>query len=441
VSYLIVFRTSPDVDHMAPLAWKLLEEGETVHAVMSTPYDVAGDHRLELLRGYPRFELHELRPAGSQASQSRQLAGRARATLPYALWMLRRHRVRLVAVEWGYGLPPAYDRLRSPAGVAAVLRSLGSSLVRGEQPQQPRASFIVAARLLGIPTVCLPHGINIKLDPIANDEIAELVSRGDLDFSSRNRFAAYVLDSEHHRRMHLEYARGDPQVMQTWGSLRWAPDWFEVNRRLAPQFDWPGEPGDGLRVVFMVPKWKNRVDAPAAIELVRRIQALDGVSLAVMGHPRSHGEDGDPLRADSGVDWTRIHDISGANSVSVIREADVVVDVGSSIGMEVVLQGKVLVNPAYVHEIETLFDSLPGAAVTASSADEVVDYLRAHAAGQRHEMDPATRDELLREAVYGSRDPFDVPALYYERVSELAAGRCEANGSASATHPTSTCSS
>jgi len=421
VNYLIVFRTSPDVDHMAPLAWKLLEEGETVHGVMSAGYDVAGDHRLALLRRHTRFRLHELRPSG--ASRANRIAGRARATLPYALWMLRRHRVRLVAVEWGYGLPAGYDRLRTPAGAAVVLRSLGASLLRGDAPQQPRASFIYAARLLQIPVVCLPHGLSVKLDPIPNEEVAALVASGELDFSNRNRFAAYVLNTEHHRRIHLDLARGDPDVMQTWGSLRWAPDWFELNRRHAPPFQWPGDAGDRVRVVFMVPKWRNRVDAPATVELVRRIQAVEGVSMAVMGHPRSAGgADSDPLRADSGIDWQRIHDLTGLNSVSVIREADVVVDVGSSIGLEVVLQGKVLLNPAYLHEIETLFDTISGAAVIANCADEVVAYLQSHVAGEPHVVSGAAREELLREAVYGSHEPYDIPALYYERVSELAAG-------------------
>lgn len=423
MSYLIVFRTSPDVDHMSPFAWKLLEEGETVHAVMSVAYDVDGDHRLRLLREFPAFHLHELAPASTTHVQARGILARARATVPYALWMLRRHRVRLVAVEWGYGLPPAYDRLRSFAGVVAVLRSLAGSLVRGHEPQQPRASFIVAARLLGVPTVCLPHGLNIKLDPISSEELTEMFAAGTLDFSDRNRFSAYVLDSEHHRRMHIDMAHGDPEVMQTWGSLRWAPEWFEVNRRLAPPFTWPQGPDGLVRVVFMVPKWRNRVHAPAAIELLRRLQAVEGISLAVQGHPRSRGDDSDPLRAAPDIAWERIHDLTGHNSVSVIREADVVIDIGSSIGLEVVFQGKVLVNPAYVHELETLFDSLPGAAVTAVDADEVVAYLERHVAGAPHVLAASVRDRLLREAVYGSRDPFDVPELYYRRVREMATGQ------------------
>ena len=419
VSYLIVFKSSPDVDHMAPLAWKLLEEGETVHAVMSASHDVAGDHRFALLDSYPACQVHELRPAPGDTSRARALAGNARASLPYALWMLRRHRVRLLAVDWGYGLPDGYERLRSPAGAVAVAKSLGASLVRGGQWLQPRASFVVAARLLGIPTVCLPHGLSVKLDLASNDEIAAVVAaKGSLDVRDRNRFAAYVLNSEHHRQLLIEDAHGDPEVMQTWGALRWAPEWFEVNRGAAPRFDWPG---DGLRVLFMVPKWHNRVRVPAAVELVCRIQAVAGISLAVMGHPRLGIKDSDPLRADPRIDWSRLHDVSGHNSVSVIREADVVVDVGSSIGIEVVLQGKVLVNPAYVHELNTLFDSIAGTTVRAQSADEVVAYLQEHAAGRRHVVSDAAREELLRQAVYGLREPFDVPALYYERVRELAA--------------------
>ncbi len=413
MSYVIVFRVSPDIDHMAPLAWKLLEDGEEVHALVAPGYDVDDDPRLGLLRGYECFHLH--RPG-------RGFGGRWQATLPYALWFVRRNRIALVAVEWGYGLPEGYERLRSPAGIAAVARTLAASLLRaGRNPQQPRASFIAAARLSGVALVCLPHGLSVKLDVASNVEVAGMLARGTLDWRDRNRFDAYVLNTEHHRQMTLEHAGGDPAVMQTWGSLRWAPEWFELNRRLAPRLQWPGEPGARVKVAFMVPKWRNRVDAPAAIELFRRLHELDEISLAVVGHPRTGQGSGNPLRAAEGVDWSLVHDLSGRNSVSIIREADVVIDVGSSIGIEVIMQDKVLVNPAYLHEIETLFDTVSGCCVVARGTDQVLAYLRAHATGTPHRTSPAARAELLRHAVYGSRaEPFDVAGLYAERVRALA---------------------
>lgn len=418
MSYLFVFRTGPDIDHMSPLAWKLLEQGEHVEGVMSAGYDPAGDRRIELLCSYPRFRLHAAPPAEGRLNS---LRGYLRATLPAVLALLVRRRVKLVAVEWGYGLPAAYDRLRSPAGAVAVARSLGRSLLkaRSDPARQMRSSAVVGARLLGIPTVCLPHGLSVKLDMASNGEIVEMLERGPLPWKDRNRFSAFVFNTEHHRQWFLDNAEGDPAVMQTWGSLRWSPEWFAKNRSLAPPVSWPGAEGT-LKVVYMVPKWANRVHADAAIDLVRRLQEVEGISLAVMGHPRKKEGNADPLRAAPGVDWNRIQDFSGASSVAVIDACDVVIDVGSSIGIEVLMQGKVLINPTYVHDLETIFDTIEDLAVVAHDADTVTAYLRDHVSGHPHRAPGEAMERLMREAVYGSRPaPFDVLEEYGSRVREL----------------------
>jgi hypothetical protein len=426
VSFLFVFRAASDIDHTTPLAWKLLDQGEEVHAIVSQGSAPAGDHRIKLLHGYDGFHLHEAWPresGGGLRARVSALRGYLRSTLPYALLFLATKRVRLIGVEWGYGLPPGYESLLSRRGVVATLRSLGRSFLKNRSDHaQVRNNFIVAGRLLRIPTVCLPHGLSIKLDAVTNETVAKLLEKGPLDWTDRNRFSVFVSNTESHRQWHLENAKGDPEVMQTWGSLRWSPEWFEINRREAPDFEWP-EQTDLLKVVFMVPKWRNRVHADETVELVRRLSRLDCISLGVMGHPRGKVGGADPLHAADGIDWDRIQDVSGVNSVSLIAASDVVLDVGSSIGIEVVMQGKVLVNPTYIHELTTLFDTIAGSAVVANSADEVVDYLRAHAAGNPHEVAPAAYEELMREAVYGSRDePFDVMAEYTTKIKTLATG-------------------
>jgi hypothetical protein len=410
VSHLIVFRTSPDIDHMAPLAWKLLEEGEEVHAVISPGYDPNGDHRLAFLRTYPRFHQHRV--------------GRLSNTLPYALGMLARHRVQVVAVEWGFGLADGYDRVRSRAGLRAVLRSLVRSLRLGPRldPHQTRVNYLVAARLLRRTRVCLPHGLSIKTDSATTDDVRAALANGGLDWSDRNRFTRFVFNTEHHRRFLLEHANGDPAVMETWGSLRWSPSWFELNRRLAPAYEWP-EAGDRLKVVFMLPKWRNQVHADEVVALVKRLQELPFVSLAIKGHARLEYGSADPLRADPDVDWSRITEVSKVDSVSLIKSADAILDVGSSIGLEVVLQDKLLVNPFYIHELRTLFDEIPGSCTLAADADQVVEALEAAAQGEVLKPAPEALDELLRRAVYGERDPFDVPQFYYDRLQALATER------------------
>jgi hypothetical protein len=412
VSYLFVFRAYPDVDHMVPLAWKLLEDGERVEAVISPGYDAEADHHLRYIRRYPKLRVTQM---------GRGLAARLRSTVPYALLFLLRRRVKVVAVEWGYGLPDGYERLRSPAGIRAVLRSVARSFLRADDPQQVRASFIVAARLLGRSTVCLPHGLNVKLDAIISSEVLASGQNG-YDWEDRNRFSAYVLNTANHLDWHLDNAKGDPDVMQAWGSLRWSPEWVEINRELAPSFEWPEPAGGKVKVTFMVPKWKNRVDKDAAVSLVKRLQDMEGVSLAIKGHPRPEDGAADPLHADPEVDWTRIHDVSKVDSVPLIGASDVVIDVGSSIGIEVIMQGKVLLNPTYVHELTTIFDEIPGSCVVAESEDEVAACLDAHAAGAPHAVPADAYDEVMRRVVFAGREqPFDVIGLYSERVRALAA--------------------
>ncbi|MBV9818697.1 MAG: hypothetical protein JOZ07_10140 [Solirubrobacterales bacterium] len=419
--YAFVFRAYPDVDHMAPLAWKLLEDGEVVHALISPGYDPRGDYRLAFLSGYPRFHLHETAPAPARDSPGARASARARrlirGSLPWAMGFIARRRVGLVAVEWGYGLRAGYERIGSPRGVLDVLRSIGGSVAHRGEPGQLRTNLIVAARLLHRPIVCLPHGLSVKLGRgSANGDLLP----GPLDWRDRNRFSVYVLNTEHHRRWFIQTAAADPDVMQAWGSLRWAPEWFELNRRLAPPFRWPSTPDDApLRVVYMVPKWVNHVDREAALALVKRLQAVDEISLAVKAHPRPEGS-ADPLRDDPEIDWTRLHDVGSVDSVSLIGAADVVIDVGSSIGLEVLMQRKVLVNPTYIHDYHTLFDEVTGSCVIAHDADEVVAYVRRHAAGRPTPAADGAYDEVLRHAVYAARtEPYDVVGTYLRRVREL----------------------
>lgn len=418
MSYAFVLRTYADIDHLVPLVWKLLEEGEEVHALVAPGYDPAGDHRLRFVSRYERFHLHELWPAGMSKPR-----GAFRCTVPWAVGFLARHDVKVVAVEWGYGLPAGYDKPLSPAGVravaASVVRSVRQALKR--DGWQPRVSFTVAARLLGRRTACLPHGLSVKLDVISNPRTQEAISRGGLDWRDRNRFDAYVLNTEHHRRFHLDHAKGDPDRMQTWGALRWSPEWFEINRSLAPQWDWPAADADRLKIVLMAPKWHNMVHVDRAVEMVKRLQELPFASVAVKGHPRLKPED-DPLRKDPSVDWGVLHEVNQVDSVSLIRAADVVIDVGSSIGLEVLMQDKVLVNPAYIHQLRTLFDEIEGSCVRPDSDDQLVAYLAEHAAGRPFEVPEPARRELLRRAVYGEREePFDVIDTYLQRFRALSA--------------------
>ena len=420
MAYLFVFRSAPDIDHIAPLAWKLIQRGETVHGLISPGCDPRADHRLRFLLGFERFRAHEVQRPG----RFQHVASIARGTVAYPLWLLLRHRIGVVGVEWGYGLPAGYDALRSPRGWVAVTRSAVRSAIqaRRRDAHQPRTNAIVAARLAGRPVVCLPHGLNIKLDAVTNEASRIGIQNGTLDYADRNRFAVYVTNTCHHREFQIEYAGSDPEVVQAWGSTRWDPEWFALNRRLVGPWAWPAAHAGTLKVVLMVPKWHNRVDAPAVIDLVARLQDLPYVSLAIKGHPRPEAGQPEPLRDDPRIRWDDLHHVGAVDSVALIDAADVILDVGSSIGIEVVMQGNVLINPTYLHGIRTLFDDIPGSCVVARDAGEVIAALESAAAGSAPVAAPAAVQELLRRAVYADRpEPFEVLGYYADRFRQLAA--------------------
>jgi hypothetical protein len=410
VSYLFLFRAYPDIDHMSPLAWKLLEAGEEVHAVVSPGYDPSGDHRLEFLASHERFHLHApWRRRGPLAMLC--------ATFPYALYLLLRCRARLLAVEWGSG--PRVSGIGSPGAPAAIARRLASSILaaRRPDPQQVRANLILGATLLRRPVVALPHGVSVKL---AGLKLRDPEANGATQWADRNRFALCAYESREHLEMHLEHKNGDPSILEALGSLRWSPQWFELNREIAPSFAWPEADDGRLRVLLMAPKWRKRVDVEATRDLLRTLCGLDFVSLAVKGHPRKAGSL-KPLEETPGVAWSEVHDVSRADSVPLIDASDVVIDVGSSIGLEVVMQGKVLLNPAFIHELTTVFDELDGSCVRAESVEQVASYLRRHHEGSPHVVGDEVMAELQRRCVYaGSAEPYDVPSRYAERVRALA---------------------
>ncbi len=409
MSYLFLFRAYPDIDHIAPLAWKLLEADEEVHALISPGYDPRGDHRLEFLASHEGFHLHA-------PWVRRSPLGMLRATFPYAFYLLLRHRARLLAVEWGSG--PRVRGVRSRGALTATVRRLVGSVAAAWRPdaQQVRANLVLAAALLDRPIVALPHGVSVKLDGLTLRHEDE---DGAPDWADRNRFALCAYESNEHLLMHLETKSGDSEILEALGSLRWSPQWFELNRGIAPQFRWPEDDGR-LRVVMMAPKWRKGVYADAARGLFAALATLDFVSLGVKGHPRKAGSL-DPLKEIAGVDWGRIYDVSSVDSVPLIGAADVIIDVGSSIGLEVVMQGKVLLNPAYIHAATTVFDEVDGSCVRAESANEVVEYLHRHHAGSSYSISPSVLDELRRRCVYaGSAEPYDVPSRYAERVRAIA---------------------
>jgi hypothetical protein len=417
-AFLFLLRAYPDVDHLVPLAWKVLDQGGRALAVFERPFPARQDYRLRFLARYPGFELLELSGIASP-DYLRMMAGRLRWRGRRLRRLLETRQVGTVIVDWGggtkdwSGLGERLPRLRDRH---AWRRALQHPFVRfrlvADYIVPPfRAALISAARALGLPVFCLPHGVQVRITPKAPP-------RGRLEDppfeDGRRTFTACVFPSEHERQLQLRRIALDPALSHAWGSMRFSPEWAKILRDICPPAGLPPCREGQIRVVFILPQWIRRVDEEETLALLRSLAARLDVQLILRGHARPGrgdlpGAPAEELLARSNVVLTEAH------APALIGAADAVIVVNSSVSLEALLQGKPLIYPAYLHENRLVFDELGGCLRAAGPAD-VHRFLDAIAAGAPPAVDPAEVARVLRTVVYAGREPFDVLAHYYAEI-------------------------
>jgi hypothetical protein len=288
-----------------------------------------------------------------------------------------------------------------------VLYSIGST----------RSKLIASALRLGLPVFALPHGVSTKLAVDYHPKLTELMKQnaGELPFDDRNCFTAWVFPAEFHRQLMIAQARMDPAVGQTWGSLRFCPEWMAVLDRILPPSGLPARAPGQLRVVFFLPKWGNRVDRPRTNNLLRMLAARTDLQLIVKTHPRPGVSELDPdTLADLAANPSVV--MAGqAHSAALVRESDVTIDIGSGMAIDAALLRRYLIYPAFLHGNRLIFDEVQACVIPADEA-ETMAALDRMAAGTEPPLSDEVVAALARECVYGGREPFDVPAHYHERV-------------------------
>jgi hypothetical protein len=104
-----------------------------------------------------------------------------------------------------------------------------------------------------------------------------------------------------------------------------------------------------------------------------------------------------------------------AHSPSLIKWSDCVVSFGSSIGMEVLMQNKPLINPTYLIKNRTLYERT-GSSLTAENKDQVLSHLKKVFHDRSFSLPEISKKALLREIVYGGLEEHDVLESYYRKI-------------------------
>lgn len=398
---LFFLRSFNDIDHITPVIWKFQQKAEKPVILFTSNYSYDNDYRIRFLKSKGYVEIYRHAPGVLTKLQNkiRNKIGKRikKSGIVYETLLLNINRQK---------------RFLEEKNIYTCIFEWGELRSRGPVVEK----YFYAAKSLGIPTFSIPHGCNIYLNTVVNKRDRELQAQGiKHDLSARNEFDYYVVQSSYHRAQKLEMGLS-PEKSYAWGSTRFYPEWQKINISLCSPFSTKKDDTGKVKVIFMLPHWDYNVDKTSCLELIAKIAKNQNIYLIIKDHTR--GKTGGLTSEERQYfsSYPNVEADVSAHSPALIAWADTVINFGSSIGIEALLQNKALINPFYLHTNKTIFEQT-GAALNAASHEDVLSFISMIENGQAVEIADANKEKLYKEIIYGGKERFDVLDYYYQCMS------------------------
>ena len=339
-SWLVIVRSEPDTDHIIPAIFRAAQNGQRIDLV-----DVSGRHsrfisrRLAMLRGFENVRQQRRTAFKTRRSFGGKLS-RIRHCRPVLTYWLRSKSVSLVIHEWWGGIAEEQSRFRR-------IRDYFFA----DFPIQLQR----VAKALEIPIVALPHGHSLKVNSIASKTALSVAreNAGLLPFRNRESFTAYVVASEEDREFLRKRSDMSVENVQIWGSPRFCIEWVKklYGERLSDFRKAQMTPSNALVVMCFLPKWNNSIERSPFLELLHGLAKEPLVELWLREHPR---KDETSLTAAEWSEFGALQNVRRRNvdedTIDLIAECDVLLEIESSIAIDAVILGKRVVMPRYLQD-------------------------------------------------------------------------------------------
>jgi hypothetical protein len=426
--YLFFVRHFNDIDHIAPVAWKMHTARHPVAVYCMNPrYEVDGDYRLQFLKvlGVSVNDLHRefdrnrgrihafltaLMDAGYDAEKRTGYLKQGRAALV----------TRLVPVCFGLLGTLFYKVTRSlfytRKWARAILEKTGARAVCFDHVMPQRYvvnAFLRAADKMSIPTLSLPHGVLLYTNEKTKPKSTRSRRR-----SKFGRFDHILVPNCLRKDLLVKTGIAEDKIAVL-GSARYCREWLEQNRKIIPRSidARHRRPGD-LKVVFMESKPQCRVDLERMKTTYDTLAGLSDIRIMIKPHTRSAGD-------RRSFDRSRLVDASGILTAELCEWADAMLVVGSSVVTEALMLGKPALYLKYLHRNTTLFEDLR-ACWTVSDERGLRDALSALRENpQNVPYDRERVEAYLTDVVCGGDGRRDVLAAYREFIVRCASNRVQ----------------
>jgi len=400
--FLFLINYYNDVDHTASLVDEMLKSGHKVSLLCLTQYPIEHDVRIRKLSKDNNFHIHtfHLLPRNSGTSN-----------LETGSIGLREKLFREVVFNQLFAT--IFLRIKQIDG---LIFTWGRPRAKGFQRQ-----LFKAAKFLSVPTICIPHGQNIYINYDVNRQLRTQYNKlGSWpNFSERNEFTTYVVQSERHRQQHIDWGM-DPGQVVSWGSLRFDPLWLSFNSKLYAPYK-PQHGSDvsrNLSIVFFLPHWRYNVDETLTVELIKVILDQVQCQFIVKGHTRGDRLNSEMIEILKSYDNIELD--SQEESTPLIDWSDVVINFGSSIAIEAIVKRKHVIYPSYLHSNETIFDD-KCCVLSCKSPNDVVSKLSSLSSkdsGHSTEYEQS-RVSILSSEIFNHKNNCSVAKTYMNNILQL----------------------
>lgn len=389
--YAFFLNSYNDIDNITPVIWKFLEKGEEVIVIFGTNYDYKNDYRIGYLQQnyslmiftFPSDYKHI-----SMKTTSRHIKYLLGSYGKYEKF-LKNHNISVCIFEWKVFYSSSLQNM-----------------------------FFGAAKKLKIPTIAIPHGVSIYTNrDITKNSREHYRKTGIIEQSTfHNDVDLCVAPNVNTQQMQI-IAGMDSTISEVWGSARYCSEWAKINLEICPKFMANKSTEGKIKVVFMLPNWDYNVNISETISLINELANLPWVYTVIKGHTREYGDLGNNLIDDLN-NLPNVEASVSSHSAALIQWGDAIINFGSSIGIEIIVQDKTFINPVYLHSNQTMFE-MTKSAFEPKNNDEVIEILDEIKNKNLKSILFINKKLLLKKAVYCGKDEYDVLEYYWKNISTI----------------------
>ena len=305
-SSIFCFKSFNDIDHIAPLLWFSVKNGDRAIVFWFGKQDIQDFpilNRLIITYDIPFYCI----------TSTNKIEKYLKWNFISFYWFLSRNKVQRIIFDW---FTPRFMEIKGQLFLAALLKR--------------------------IKTYALPHGYFIYTNDHFNEKTRR--EKNIKSFRKRNRIDAYYLNNAIQRDIFIKKGL-NKEISRINGNMRFSKLWHD--QLMKYHFK---ETTEKTKIIFFTPHWSYNVNKEKTLSLIDKlIEKYSPNDFKISLHTRGSGN----------LDYEKYKEyMLSRNTLSgqSIRNNDIIICFGSSIIFEGILQNKVIINPAYLHSNQTIYD-------------------------------------------------------------------------------------